>query len=69
MSIEIKSACKNFTATRFMSGVEKALCLQITGLDKMSGNRHEFIQVSRKDALELAQTLIEFANGNEIEDE
>jgi hypothetical protein len=67
MSSEIKSPAKNFTANRFFSGVERSLCLQITGKDKMKGFEDILhIQVSRQDAAELAELLIQFANHNEV---
>jgi hypothetical protein len=60
-----------FSLTRFWGGTERGSCLQVTA--PTAGRNpymdEGFVQVTREEALLLAETLLRFANGTLEEDE
>ena len=68
MSTELHSNTNGFATTRFFGGEDRGLCLQVTHLNSASHHRDAgFIQVTREEALLLAQDLLAFVNGTSEE--
>lgn len=58
--------CSNtrFQLTRFWGGTQRGTCLQVT-----AGLQEGYVQVTKEEALALAESLLRFANGTLEEDE
>ena len=53
------------TQTRFAGGVERGVCIQLTGIQD---NTFQQLQFTREQARMVAQELLLFANGMEVTD-
>ena len=72
MSTQLRNVTETMSQTRFWGGQERGSCVQVTqrGLADIGNgqNGFGFLQVNRQQAALLAQELLLFANGNEVED-
>jgi hypothetical protein len=55
MSTDLKTNMKHHIATEFYGGIERGRCIQIT-----SRNQNGWIQLTRGEAMDLVDTLLEF---------
>ena len=67
MSTQLKGTT-NHHITRFWGGTERGQCIQVTS-SKFSFDRNQpgFIHVTKDEALELAEALLQFVNGTRPE--
>ena len=62
MSTELKGT-KDHTLTRFWGGKERGQCVQVTAREfSMDRNKPGFVHVTKDEALELAEALLQFVN-------
>lgn len=66
MATDLRSSMKRFSLTRFAGGKERRQCVQVT--EFMPGQEGRFIHLTRDEAKELAEHLLAFAAGNEVEE-
>lgn len=66
MAQDLRSSMKRFDLTRFAGGKERGQCVQVTEFVSEPAGRR-FVQLTRAEAKELAEHLLAFAAGNEVE--
>jgi len=65
MATDLRSSMKRHTLTRFAGGKERGQCVQVT--EFTPGKAGRFVHLTRDEAKELAEHLLAFAAGNEVE--
>lgn len=75
MSTELRNipSQSKITQTRFFGGKERGTCIQITQrkeevITEFADSMFNKVQLTREEALQVAQELLLFANGNEVVD-
>ena len=69
MATDLKSRTEDVTLTRFYGGEERGTCVQITAMQHSGNHRGIFkhVNLTREQARTVAQDLMDFAEGKEIE--
>ena len=75
MSTQLVSSANNVSLNRFWGGTEGGTMVQVTvklNEQRKKVSQHQFgfqfVELTREQAAELANDLLAFANGNEVED-
>lgn len=64
MATELKSRAEDVTLTRYYGGAERGTCVQVT---VGSGLNTQYVSLTRAQAAALADDLMEYAAGCEVE--